>query len=51
MDSLILPNVRCIGKKALYFNNKITSIDTPKIQVIDRYFMKNNTVIGKKLSK
>lgn len=51
LDSLILPNVRYIGKKALYFNNKITSIDTPNIQVIHKYFMKNNTVIGKKLSK
>lgn len=51
LESLTLPNVRYIGKKALYFNNKITSIDTPKIQVIDKYFMKNNTVIWKKLSK
>ena len=51
LDSLILPNVRYIGKKALYFNNKITVIDTPKVEVIDEYFMKNNTVIGKKLSK
>ena len=51
LDSLILPNVRYIGKKALYFNDKITLIDTPKIQVIDKYFMKNNTVIGKRLIK
>ena len=51
LESLTLPNVRYIGKKALCFNNKITSIDTPEIQVIDKCFMKNNTVIGKRLSK
>lgn len=51
LDNLVLPNVIYIGKKALYFNNKITYIDTPKIQVIDKCFLKNNTVIGKKLIK
>ena len=51
LESLTLPNVRYIGKKALYFNNKIPSIDTPNIQVVDKCFMKNNTVIWKRLSK